>query len=88
MLSAIGFAVGLGNVWRFPYLAFQNGGGAFLLPYTVMLVLEGVPLFLLELALGQYMSQGAYGAWQKLDSRLAGIGVCSFLVRAFHLLAA
>ena len=52
MVAAIGSAVGLGNIWRFPYIAFENGGGAFLLPYLVALLTAGIPLLLLDYAIG------------------------------------
>ncbi|MGN6954495.1 hypothetical protein ACTHT3_11465, partial [Neisseria sp. P0015.S004] len=50
MFAAIGSAVGLGNIWRFPYIAFDNGGGAFILPYLVALLTAGIPLLLLDYA--------------------------------------
>lgn len=66
LLATIGYAVGLGNVWRFPYLAQKNGGGAFLVPYFVMLAIQGVPIFYLELAVGQRLRKGAIAAWHEV----------------------
>lgn len=52
LLAAVGSAVGLGNIWRFGYMAYENGGGAFLVPYAVALVTAGIPLMILEYSLG------------------------------------
>ncbi|XP_053662944.1 sodium-dependent neutral amino acid transporter B(0)AT3 [Anopheles marshallii] len=80
LLATIGYAVGLGNVWRFPYLAQKNGGGAFLVPYFVMLLLQGLPIFYLELAIGQRLRKGAIGVWHEVSAYLGGIGISSAFV--------
>ncbi|XP_063218625.1 sodium- and chloride-dependent transporter XTRP3 [Bacillus rossius redtenbacheri] len=82
-LSIIGYSVGLGNIWRFPYLCQQNGGGAFLIPFAVMLVLEGVPLFLIELGIGQRLRLSSLGVWSAVHPWLGGIGVTSCIVTLF-----
>ncbi|NXS49809.1 S6A18 protein, partial [Balaeniceps rex] len=80
ILSCIGFAVGLGNVWRFPYLCQIHGGGAFLIPYFIALLFEGIPLLHLELALGQCLRKGSIGAWNTISPYLGGVGVGSWMV--------
>lgn len=74
-LACIGYAVGLGNVWRFPYLCFENGGGAFLIPYVCMLFLCGMPLFFMELALGQFVSLGPVTSWAAICPLAKGMVV-------------
>ncbi|XP_047199739.1 sodium- and chloride-dependent GABA transporter 2 isoform X2 [Hippoglossus stenolepis] len=67
ILAVAGNVVGLGNVWRFPYLCYKNGGGVFLLPYLFFAVLCGVPIFLLETVIGQYTQEGAITCWTNLS---------------------
>uniref|UniRef100_A0A8C4YL69 Transporter n=2 Tax=Gopherus evgoodei TaxID=1825980 RepID=A0A8C4YL69_9SAUR len=83
MLSMAGEIIGLGNVWRFPYLCYKNGGGAFFIPYLIFLFTCGIPVFFLETALGQYTSQGGVTAWRKICPLFEGIGYASQVIESY-----
>ena len=88
LFAAIGSAVGLGNLWRFPYLTYEYGGGAFLIPYLLALFLLGIPLLMLEFAIGQKMQKGAAHAFKSVHHKLSGIGwaalIGSFTVVTYY----
>uniref|UniRef100_A0A3Q1EHX7 Transporter n=1 Tax=Acanthochromis polyacanthus TaxID=80966 RepID=A0A3Q1EHX7_9TELE len=79
-LAGIGCAVGLGNVWRFPYLCYRSGGGAFLVPYLLMLFVLGIPLLYMELAVGQYTRRGPVHALASVCPLLKGVGIASVAI--------
>ncbi|XP_030854064.1 sodium- and chloride-dependent neutral and basic amino acid transporter B(0+) isoform X1 [Strongylocentrotus purpuratus] len=77
-LSCLGYAVGLSNIWRFPYLCYKNGGGAFLVPYCTLLLFVCIPLIVLEFAIGQYSSSNFAKIWRALPI-MRGIGYCQMM---------
>lgn len=88
VLACIGYSVGLGNVWRFPYLCYKSGGGVFLVPYFLILIVCGVPLLYMELSIGQFTRRGPIGALGQVCPLLKGAGlssvVISFLLSTYH----
>ncbi len=74
IMAAIGSAIGLGNLWRFPMVAYENGGGAFLIPYIVALLTAGVPLMILEYALGQRYQKSSPGSLREVKPGFEMIG--------------
>ncbi|MGB3684087.1 MAG: sodium-dependent transporter [Rubrobacteraceae bacterium] len=89
ILAAIGSAVGLGNIWRYPYVAYENGGGAFLLPYFIALFTAGIPILIMEWSLGnKYRGAGPLAYWN-LSRRWEWVGwwqvAASFVISTYYM---
>jgi len=88
ILAAIGSAIGLGNIWRFPYIAYANGGGAFLVAYFACLFIAGIPVLMLEFGLGHRYRQAAPGAFRGIRPSLEWFGwmaaLLSFVIVVYY----
>lgn len=88
IMAAIGSAIGLGNVWRFPYVCYQNGGGAFLIPYFFALFTCGLPLLMVEFALGKRSRSGAPFAFGSIRKYMTWAGwlacLCAFIIVTYY----
>ncbi len=88
ILAAVGSAIGLGNVWRFPYICYENGGGAFLIPYFFALFTCGFPLLMVEFAMGKRARGGAPQAFQAIRPFMSWAGwlacLCAFVIVTYY----
>ncbi|XP_014606088.1 PREDICTED: sodium- and chloride-dependent GABA transporter 1-like isoform X1 [Polistes canadensis] len=83
LFSCISVSVGLGNVWRFPYLCYKNGGGAFLITYGIAMLFCGIPIFFQEVAIGQYLGSGGMTLLSQLCPLLQGVGYATMTIVFF-----
>ena len=88
VLAAIGSAVGLGNLWGFPYKLYSHGGGAFLIPYVIAMLLIGLPLLIAEFSLGHLAQRSAPEAFGRASRRFAFVGwwqvILSFVIITYY----
>ncbi|WP_102344998.1 sodium-dependent transporter [Bacillus sp. Marseille-P3661] len=88
ILAAIGSAVGLGNIWRFPAVAYENGGGAFFIPYLFALLTAGIPLLIMEFTIGQKFRGSAPLSFARLNKKAEWIGwwqlAISFVIATYY----
>lgn len=88
LLAAIGSAVGLGNIWRFPTTAFENGGGAFFVPYLFALLTAGIPLLIMEYTIGHKYRSSAPRSFSKISKGMEWIGwwqiLISFVISTYY----
>jgi SNF family Na+-dependent transporter len=88
-MAAIGSAIGLGNIWRYPYVVYDNGGGAFLLPYFIAIATAGIPILVMEYALGNRSRGSAPVAYRSLSQRWEWLGwwqaAVTFLIGTYYM---
>ena len=72
-LSCLGYAVGYGNIWRFPYMLYRNGGGTFLIPWAVCIIIIALPLSYLEISYGQLYRRAVHRYFDTIHPRLLGL---------------
>ncbi|KAH0947338.1 hypothetical protein HN011_003803 [Eciton burchellii] len=77
LMSCIAVSVGFGNIWRFPFTAYENGGGAFLIPYVILLFLVGKPFYFLEMIIGQFSGNSSVKVWG-ISPGFVGVGWAQF----------
>ncbi|XP_024888987.1 sodium-dependent nutrient amino acid transporter 1-like [Temnothorax curvispinosus] len=77
LMSCIAVSVGFGNIWRFPFTAYENGGGAFLIPYVILLFLVGKPFYFLEMIIGQFSGRSSVKVWS-MSPGFVGVGWAQF----------
>lgn len=88
IFASIGSAIGLGNIWRFPRICAENGGAAFLIAYVVALFTTGIPILILELAMGRKMQTATPGCFKKVNKKFEWIGWCivgvGFMITTYY----
>eukprot|EP00929_Paragymnodinium_shiwhaense_P059041 TRINITY_DN29558_c0_g1_i1.p1 TRINITY_DN29558_c0_g1~~TRINITY_DN29558_c0_g1_i1.p1 ORF type:complete len:639 (-),score=145.59 TRINITY_DN29558_c0_g1_i1:322-2238(-) len=88
LLGLLGYAIGIGNLWRFPYLVGKYGGGAFVFAYLCCLVMIAIPLYLMELVMGQYTRRNTIGCFNMIHPRWVGLGwgqaICLFFALSYY----
>lgn len=79
IMAAAGSAVGMGNLWRFPMLVGESGGGAFVLVYLICIFLVGIPLIIAEISIGRAGGKDAFGSYKALNSKWGGVGILAVI---------
>lgn len=88
ILAAVGSAIGLGNIWRFPYMAYENGGGAFFVPYLFAMISAGIPIMIMEFGLGHKFRSAAPKMFSRLNVKMEWLGwlqvFCSAAIGVYY----